>query len=89
MTKQIRSAQKHLMEVICVSKLVRCPFGKIVEKRLIDIDKSKSWLVQKVKEDTNKYFDAGYLQKILIGKRKPLSIIQSICKILNIESQNQ
>ena len=67
-----------------MSKKVRCPFGKEIEKRLVDMDKSKKWLVDEVRKDTQKFFDAGYLQKILTGDKAPATVVASICKILAI-----
>ena len=61
-----------------------CPFGKIVKKKLVDIDKGQDWLINAVRADTGLYFDHGYLQKIFRGDLATPSIIRSICKVLDI-----
>lgn len=45
-------------------------FGKAVKIRLIEMDKSQSWLIEQVKEKTGDYFDSSYLHRILSGKLK-------------------
>lgn len=61
-----------------------CEFGKEVKKKLVDIDQTQEWLIQRVKDDTGLFFDSGYLYKILTGKLATPKIIESISKILNI-----
>lgn len=61
-----------------------CHFGKEIKKRLVDINKSQSWLIDEVAKDTGKYFDNGYLYKILVGQLSTPSIVTSISKILGI-----
>lgn len=62
-----------------------CDFGKTVKKRLVDIDQSQKWLIDQVRADTGLYFDDSYLRKILVGMCATPSIVESICKILEIE----
>lgn len=59
-------------------------FGKTVKKRLIDLNKPQTWLIEEVKRDTGLYFDNSYMYKIATGKIATPSIVNSICKILNI-----
>lgn len=61
-----------------------CGFGKEVKKKLVDIDQTQEWLIQRVKDDTGLFFDSGYLYKILTGKLATPKIIESISKVLNI-----
>ena len=61
-----------------------CDFGKEIKKRLVDIDQTQEWLITAVAKDTGKYFDSGYLHRILRGELSTPSIITSISKILGI-----
>lgn len=61
-----------------------CEFGKEIKKRLVDIDQTQEWLIQKVAKDTGKYFDSGYLQRILRGDVATPGIVASICETLEI-----
>ena len=60
------------------------PYGKEVRKRLVDLDQTPGWLVERVSEDTGLYFDHSYLCKIVTGKLSTPKIINSINKILDI-----
>lgn len=62
-----------------------CNFGKEIKKRLVDIDQSQEWLIAEVARDTGKYFDSGYLHRILRGDVFTPGIVASICKILEID----
>ncbi|MEG1011002.1 MAG: XRE family transcriptional regulator [Ruthenibacterium sp.] len=68
-----------------MEKAELCAFGKKIDHSLVDIGKTKEWLVARVHEDTELYFDRSYLHKIRIGKSNPRRITRSICKILEIE----
>lgn len=61
-----------------------CDFGKEIKKRLVDINQTQGWLIAEVAQDTGKYFDSGYLQRILRGDVATPSIVSSICRILDI-----
>lgn len=61
-----------------------CDFGKEIKKKLIDIDKTQEWLISEVSADTGKYFDSGYLQRILRGDVSTPIIVASIKRILEI-----
>ena len=61
-------------------------FGKKVKKRLVDIDRSQTWLINRVKEKTGLYCDSSYMYKILTGQHNTPSIVQAICEILEIEN---
>lgn len=62
-----------------------CDFGKQIEIALIQKDKTNDWLIEKVKEDTGRYFDRSYLFKVKTGKLETPGIKKSICRILNIQ----
>lgn len=70
-------------------KIPLSSFGKVVKKRLIDVECNQIWLIVKVREDTGLYFDDSYLHKILTGRIATPSIINSICKILEIEKPHE
>lgn len=60
-------------------------FGIKVKLQLLKRGMKQNELIEKVSEDTGLYFDDSYLYKILKGERSPNKIVQSICKILEIE----
>ena len=66
-------------------KLKYCAFGKEIKKKLVDIEQTQEWLIAQVSEDTSLFFDSSNLYKILAGTHTPIKIVNSICKILNIE----
>lgn len=61
-----------------------CDFGKEIKLRLVEINQSQAWLIDEVKKDTGKYFDSGYLHRILRGEVATPGIVSSICRILDI-----
>ncbi len=63
-------------------------FGKEIKKKLIDLDKSHTWLIAKVNEKTGLYFDSSYLHKIMTGKLHTPKIKQAICEILDIKEED-
>lgn len=56
-----------------------------VKMKLLQRGMKQTELIQAVQSDTGLFLDDSYLYKILRGERKPEKIIQSICKILEIE----
>lgn len=60
------------------------PFGKAIKKRLVDLDKNHSWLIEQVCAHTGLYFDRSYLHKIMTGKLDTPRVVQAICEILDI-----
>lgn len=58
-----------------------------VKMKLLQRDMKQTELIQAVQSDTGLFLDDSYLYKILRGERKPEKIIQSICKILDIEQK--
>lgn len=59
-------------------------YGKEIKKKLVDIDKTQTWLIEKVKEKTGLYFDDSYLYKIMTGTNRPQKIIMVINEVLEI-----
>ena len=66
-----------------------CRFGKEIKKKLVDIDQTQVWLIEQVRQDTGKYFDSWYLQRILSGKIATPSMVDSICKILGLSGPQE
>ena len=60
------------------------PFGKEIKKRLIDLDKNHTWLIERVCVLTGLYFDRSYLHKIMTGKLDTPKVVQAIREILDI-----
>lgn len=58
-----------------------------VKMKLLQRGMKQTELIQAVQSDTGLFLDDSYLYKILRGERKPEKIIQSICKILDIEQK--
>lgn len=53
-----------------------------MRKQLIDMNRSESWLVGKIKERTDKFIDQRYLSAVLNGKRKSKWMVQEINEVL-------
>ncbi len=64
-------------------------FGKQVKRRLIDIEKPQTWLIDQVKAGTGLYFDDSYLYKIFTGQRNAPIIVQAIREILDMSVDGQ
>ena len=59
-------------------------FEKAVKIRLIEMDKSQTWLIEQVKNRTGLYFDSSYLWKVLNGVLKTPAILQAVREILDL-----
>nr|DAE49579.1 MAG TPA: ESX-1 secretion-associated regulator [Caudoviricetes sp.]DAO13718.1 MAG TPA: ESX-1 secretion-associated regulator [Caudoviricetes sp.]DAV49120.1 MAG TPA: ESX-1 secretion-associated regulator [Caudoviricetes sp.] len=57
--------------------------------KLLQRGMKQTELIQAVRDDTGLFFDDSYLYKILRGERKPDKIVQSICRILNIQGSEE
>ena len=68
-------------------KTPRSQFGKDIDKRLVDMDKSNIWLIEMVKSATGLYFDGSYLHKIKVGEKATPKIVQAIREILDIPNE--
>lgn len=64
-------------------------FGRAIKKRLIDLDKKQTWLIQQVRERTGLYFDDSYLSKIMTGKLATPGIVQAIREILDLPAAGE
>ena len=64
-------------------------FGKDISKRLIDLSKPQTWLIEEVRNKTGLYFDDSYMYKIKTGQLSTPKIVQAICGILDIQDCNQ
>ena len=64
-------------------------FGKDISKRLIDLSKPQTWLIEEVRNKTGLYFDDSYMYKIKPGQLSTPKIVQAICEILDIQDCNQ
>lgn len=62
-------------------------YGKETKKRLIDLGKPQTWLIDQVRAKTGLYFDDSYLYKIQTGKLTTPTIIQAINEILGLTEQ--
>lgn len=67
-----------------LAKRILTPFGKEVKRRLIDMDKDQSWLIEQIKESTGLYMDSSYLYKILTGQLSTPKIVSALREILGI-----
>ncbi len=68
---------------------VLTPFGKAIKKRLVDIDRTQTWLIEQVRGVTGLYFDRSYMYKIQTGQLATPKIVQAICEILDLPEQGQ
>lgn len=59
-------------------------FEKAVKKKLIDLDKSQTWLCQEINKKTGLFADVSYLNKIYSGQRNAPKIVNAIAEILDI-----
>lgn len=64
-------------------------FGKDIGKRLIDLDKPQTWLIEEVRNRTGLYFDDSYMYKIKTGQLSTPKVVQAIRDILEIRDCDQ
>ncbi|MEE0649564.1 XRE family transcriptional regulator [[Clostridium] scindens] len=64
-------------------------FGKDIGKRLIDLDKPQTWLIEEVRNRTGLYFDDSYMYKIKTGQLSTPKVVQAIREILEIQECDQ
>lgn len=62
-------------------------FGKDIKKRLVDLDKTQSWLIEEVSKQTGLYFDRSYMSKIQTGQLSTPKIVAAIKEILEMPQQ--
>lgn len=66
----------------------RTAFGKDIEKRLIDLERTQGWLIEQVRQMTGLYFDYSYIYKIKTGQLSNPKIVQAIRDILDLPEQD-
>lgn len=66
-------------------RLSNCEYGRRINAKLGEKDKTKNWLIDEVKTVTGLYFDSSYLSKIKRGELKTPGIIAAINEILEID----
>jgi len=62
-----------------VSKRELSPIGKVIKKRLVDINKSQIWLAEKVGMNDK------YLHLVLYGERSGKKYLPDIIKVLGLD----
>ena len=63
-------------------------FGLLVKTELLKKSRTQKWLEEEITKKTGLYVDSGYMHKILTGQRNAPKIVEAICEILDIESEN-
>ena len=63
-------------------------FGKDIGKRLIDLEHTQVWLIDRVRERTGLYFDDSYLYKIKTGQLSTPKIVRAIREILDLPERD-
>jgi len=58
------------------------PYGLEIKKKLLEMGQTQNWLIERVREKTNLYFDTSYLHKILTGAEETPTIVRAINEIL-------
>lgn len=64
------------------------PYGKAIKKRLIDLDKPQTWLIEQVKERTGQYCDSSLLYKLSTGLLNVPKIRAAVNEILGLEEKD-
>ena len=59
-------------------------FGKNIAKRLIDIERPNTWLIEQVRKKTGLYFDSSYLNKIQRGTLATPKVVAAIRETLDL-----
>lgn len=63
-------------------------WGLAVKTELLRIGKTQAWLEEEITRRTGLYMDAGYIYKILTGRRKAPKVTTAINEILGIQAQH-
>ena len=61
------------------------PYEKKVRHRLIDLDRSQTWLIEQVKAATGQYCDSSLLHKMFAGKLKVPNIRRAVDQALGFD----
>lgn len=59
-------------------------YGKAIKKRLVDINHTQAWLIERVASETGLYFDRSHMYKIQTGQLSTPKIVQAIREILDL-----
>lgn len=62
-----------------------CEFGIKAKVKLVQINKTSTWLANEVHKNTGLYVDTAYLSHIFTGKRKAPKVVNAIKDILQME----
>lgn len=65
-------------------KKMLCNFGQNIEIALVKINRTNTWLIAQVQQETGRYFDRSYLHKIKTGEIATPGICKAISRILDI-----
>lgn len=78
---QGREHQRHERRGVKINKRELSPIGKVIKKRLIDINKSQIWLAKKVG------MNEKYLHLVLYGERSGQKYLPDIIKVLGLDQE--
>ncbi len=67
-----------------MENIVNTPFGKEIKKRLVDLGRKQTWLIEQIKDKTGLYFDRSYLHKVMTGQLNTPKVVQAIREVLDI-----
>lgn len=59
-------------------------FGKDIKYRLVDLNRTQTWLMERVTEETGLYMDSSYMTKIMTGQLATPKIVAAIRDILEL-----
>lgn len=62
-------------------------FRQAVKVKLVEIDKTQTWLSEELKNRYGIYMDRFYLSRILAGQVNSVNTIDKICEILSIDKE--
>lgn len=62
-------------------------FRQAVKVKLVEIDKTQTWLSEELKKRYGIYMDRFYLSRILAGQVNSVNTIDKICEILSIDKE--
>ena len=67
-----------------VGKAQLTQFGKDIKYRLIDLNKTQTWLMEQVTEQTGLYMDSSYMTKIMTGQLTTPKVVAAIRNVLEL-----
>lgn len=63
-------------------------YGRAVKHKLVDIDKTQTWLIREISSKTGLYVDSAYLSSIFSGRRNAPRVKDAIYDIIGVDSNN-